>query len=441
VSEASEHAVVLGVRERQTARRLPSHTYSDLLIPISTALDLAEGRTPGHAQRVTYIASALGTAVGLSAADQLACYYAALLHDIGVVPAGAGLGGYTRGDERLLFASLPLLSPEEAAVGASDSPEIVVERIVDHVVHGARTTHEIGLPLETVKGIGSHHERWDGTGYPQGYKGEDTPLIGRIVGLADQIDGMIEQVGPLLGRRNLPFWLGQVSGKEADPQLVDILRDLAGGDAFWLGLFGANLPLELSLGCGALRETKGMRLVPFTESLAQLVDARFAFTVGVSLRVARLSEALGRAAGLSDLRLKQLRVAALLHDIGQLSVSERVMAKPGILSVEELDMLRNHPGYSRDVVAGINGLEEVADWVLAHHERPDGRGYPDGRTLNEIPVEARILAIADAYVAMTSDRPHRPRADETEAQQRLRGAAGSQLDQELVEVFLRQVIV
>jgi HD-GYP domain-containing protein (c-di-GMP phosphodiesterase class II) len=408
---------------------------------MSTALDLAEGRAPGHAQRVTYIAKAVANAIGLAPGDQLACYYAALMHDIGAVPAGAGLGGYTRGDERLVFASLPLLSPEEAAVGASDSPEMVVERIIDHVIHGGRSSRELGLPAETIKGIVAHHEHWDGNGYPHGLKGEEIPVIGRIVALADQIDGMVEQVGPLLGRRNLPFWLSQVAGKEADPSLVATLRELASGDLFWLGLFGANLPQELSMSCSRLREAKGMRLLPFAENMAQLVDSRFAFTIGVSLRVARLSEALGRAAGLSDLRIKQLRIAALLHDIGQLSVSERVMAKPGILSVEELDMLRNHPSYSRDVVAGINGFEDVADWVAAHHERPDGRGYPDGRTLNEIPVEARILAIADAYVAMTSDRPHRPRADEADAQQRLRSAAGTQLDVELVDVFLRQVIV
>ena len=123
-----------------------------------------------------------------------------------------------------------------------------------------------------------------------------------------------------------------------------------------------------------------MRLLPFAESFARLVDARFAFTVGVSARVARYAEELGRVVGLSDMRLKQLQVAALLHDVGQLSMSERVLSKPGILSVEELGALHLHTIYSRDVVAGIAGLEEVADWVEAHHERIDGRGYPEGRS-------------------------------------------------------------
>jgi HD-GYP domain-containing protein (c-di-GMP phosphodiesterase class II) len=362
------------------------------------------------------------------------------MHDIGVVAAGAGLGSYTHTDERMLFASLPLLTPEEAAVGASDSPEIVAERVVDHVIHGARTVQELGLPPDTVKGVSSHHECWDGTGYPHGLRGEDIPLVGRIVGLADQIEGQIDQTTPLLARRNLVYWLGRLSGVEADPALVAGLRDLTAGDVFWLGLFSDDLPGELAAMCERLPEPKALRLMVFSESLAHLVDSRFIFTQGVSMKVAALSEALGRATGMPDFKLKQLRVAALLHDIGQLSVSERILAKPGILSVEELEVLRLHPHYSRDVVAGISGLEEVAEWVAAHHERIDGRGYPEGRSGMEIPVEARILAIADAYVAMTSDRPHRKRGDMPDAERRLRGAAGSQLDADLVDVFLTRVV-
>ncbi len=421
-------------------RRLPQHTLSDLLIPVSTALDLAEGRSPGHAQRVAYISMTLAEAMGLDAPSRLACGYAALMHDIGVIAAAAGITGYARGDERMVFAALPLLTPEEAAVGVSDSPEIVVERITDHVIHGARAAQELALPPEAIKGISAHHEQWDGNGYPHGLRGQEIPLIGRIVSLADQVEGMIEQSGPLVARRNLPFWLNRLSGKESDPEVAGALRELGAGDTVWLGLYSSNLQHELGAISGRLRETKSMRLVPFTETFSELVDSRSSFTVGISKRIAGLVESLGRAVGLPDLRLKQLHIGALLHDVGQLSVTERIMSKPGILSVEELEVLRLHPSYSHDVVAGIAGLEEVAEWVAAHHERPDGRGYPDGRQAHEIPLESRILAVADAYVAITSDRPHRPRANKADAARRLGSAAGSQLDAELVEVFLRQVV-
>ncbi|HEX5368966.1 MAG TPA: HD domain-containing phosphohydrolase, partial [Dehalococcoidia bacterium] len=90
--------------------------------------------------------------------------------------------------------------------------------------------------------------------------------------------------------------------------------------------------------------------------------------------------------------------------------------------------------------ADIAGMEEVADWVISHHERIDGRGYPEGRAGEEIPLEARILAIADAFVAITSDRPYRPRAEGKEARERLLKAAGTQLDARLVDIFLQKVL-
>ncbi len=406
---------------------------------MSTAIDLAEGRSPGHAQRVAFIAVTLAEAMGYDAPTKLAALHAGLSHDVGVIAAGAGLAGVARSDERLIFAALPLLTPEEAAMGVSDTPDLVVDRLIEHAIHGARSAQELDLGNDVVKAVASHHENWDGSGYPHGLRGAEIPKLGRLVALADQIEGLISQTSPLLARRNFPFWLQRLSGKEADPEMVTALREMGAGDTFWLGMFGASLPAELGGHASRLREPRGMRLQSFVESFAQLVDSRFNFTVGVSGRVARLAESLGKSIGLEDARIKQIRMAALLHDIGQLSVSERIMAKPGILSVEELDVLRLHPVHSHDVVSGIAGLEEVADWVAAHHERPDGRGYPEARPLDEIPIEARILGVCDAYVALTSDRPHRKAMEPVEAMRQLRAASGTQLDKDLVEVFLNRV--
>jgi len=390
---------------------------------------------------VAYIALSIAGALELEAERQLATCYAALLHDIGAIAAGAEIAGYTRGDERLLFASLPLLSPEEAVIGACDSPELIVDRIAEHVMHGARAARELDLPTEVIRGIETHHEHWDGSGYPNALSGGNIPIIGRIVALADVVEAMMNQTTPLLARRNFSYWLSGFEGRECDPEVVAALRELGAGDSFWLGLYSNDLVGELSARCATLREPKAARLPSFAESFARLIDSRFSFTAGVSMRVMRYAEQLGRAIGLDDLRCKQLRVAALLHDVGQLAMSERVLSKPGILSVEELGALQQHPLHSREVVEGIPGMEEVAEWVASHHERIDGRGYPDGRAGAEIPLEARILAVADAYVAITSDRPHRPKVEGKEARERLRGAAGTQLDADLVDIFLSKIAV
>jgi HD-GYP domain-containing protein (c-di-GMP phosphodiesterase class II) len=317
---------------------------------------------------------------------------------------------------------------------------VVSDRIVDHVIQGARAAEELELPPAAVEGIATHHEHWDGGGYPRALSGDAIPIVGRVVCAADHIESLIDETTPLLARRNLGHWLGQTAGVEADPHLVGVLRDITWGDSFWLGLFGDSVQEEISKRCSRLREPKGLRLEPFLESFSRLVDSRFAFTAGVSRKVARLVEALGRAAGLPDIRIKQLRIAALLHDLGQLAVSERIMAKPDILSVEELEVLHQHPSYSRDIIAGMHGLEEVADWVAAHHEWLDGRGYPDARSGADIPTEARILAVVDFWVGVTSDRPHRKRMDAAEARRQLRAAAGTHLDVDLVDIFLREVV-
>lgn len=383
---------------------------------------------------------AIAEALDLEREAQLAACYAGLMHDLGVVAAGAEVAGSTAGDERMVFASLPLLSPDEALAGSGDTSYTFVERVAGHVDHGARAARFLGLSEEVAAAIATHHETWDGEGYPDGLVGSEAPIVGRIVGLADHAEALISQNSPLLARRNFGYWMENASGAESDPEVVAVLAELGRGDSFWLGLCSDDLVSELNARCSRIREARGANLMPLAESFARLVDSRFSFTEGVSARVARFAEALGKAAGLSDLGTKQIRVAALLHDVGQLSMSERILSKPGILSIEEMGALHLHPIYSSDVVRNIPGLEEVAEWVTSHHERVDGRGYPEGREGNDIPLESRILAVADAYVAITSDRPHRPRADGKEAQVRLRGAAGTQLDAELVDLFLTKVI-
>jgi HD-GYP domain-containing protein (c-di-GMP phosphodiesterase class II) len=378
--------------------------------------------------------------LGLDKTAQLHACYAGLLHDLGVVAAGADIASSTSGDERLVFAALPLLTPEEALAGSGEHSYAYVERVAGHVDHGARAAQLLGLPEEVARAIASHHETWNGDGYPDGLMGAETPIIGRIVGLADHAEALISQNSPLLARRNFGVWMTYASGVEADPEVVAALEELGRGDSFWLGLCSDDLVIELSARCSRIREGRGANLLPLAEGFARLVDARFSFTEGISSRVARFTVLLGKAAGLNDLSLKQLQVAALLHDVGQLSVSERVLSKPGILSVEEMGSLHLHPIYSADVVRNIPGLEEVADWVTSHHERVDGRGYPEGREGDEIPLESRILAVADAYVAITSDRPHRPRRVGKEAQAQLAANAGTQLDAHLVDLFLTKVV-
>src|SRR5690606_16013965 len=174
---------------------------------------------------------ALAERMGLDQADQLHACYAGLLHDLGVVAAGAEVAGATSGDERHIFSALPLLTPEEALSGSGEFAYAFADRVAGHVDHGARASQLLGMPEEVARAIATHHEAWNGEGYPEGLLGIEIPILGRIVGLADHAEALIAQNSPLLARRNFANWMSSASGAEADPEVARALADLGGGDA------------------------------------------------------------------------------------------------------------------------------------------------------------------------------------------------------------------
>jgi diguanylate cyclase (GGDEF)-like protein len=172
--------------------------------------------------------------------------------------------------------------------------------------------------------------------------------------------------------------------------------------------------------------------------LAEALDIRDAGTASHAQTVARYARLTAEALGLTDERVERVRLAGLLHDVGRVTVSDDVLAKPGPLSEGEWQEVRSHP----EMAARLLARPEFADlrqWIAAHHERPDGGGYPRGLSGDEIPLEARILAVADAYEAMTNDRAYRAALSAEEARSELVDGAGSQFDADVVKTFLHTV--
>jgi HD-GYP domain-containing protein (c-di-GMP phosphodiesterase class II) len=151
--------------------------------------------------------------------------------------------------------------------------------------------------------------------------------------------------------------------------------------------------------------------------------------------VGHYSSLVARQFGLSAEHADRIRIAAALHDIGKIGLPHRVLAKAAPLSAAEWGLVHTHPAIGAQLLRSA-GLEDVAGWVLAHHERPDGLGYPEGLFGSEIPLEARILTVTDAYDAMTSRRPYRVAMSHGQAAAELRRGAGSSFDREVVEAFL-----
>jgi diguanylate cyclase (GGDEF)-like protein len=175
-------------------------------------------------------------------------------------------------------------------------------------------------------------------------------------------------------------------------------------------------------------------------SLAKAVDARDTYTGSHSSRVAELGAWIAHRLGLDQEQVELTRLAGSLHDLGKLAIPEEILRKPGPLTDPERLVLERHSQIGHRMLESL-GVDPVAEWVLHHHERWDGTGYPDRLRGEEIPLGARIIFVADAYDAMTSDRAYRGRLTPREAVDELERCAGTQFDPEIVAAFARELVV
>lgn len=174
-------------------------------------------------------------------------------------------------------------------------------------------------------------------------------------------------------------------------------------------------------------------------SLVAVIEAKDAYTRGHSERVARYAVEVSRRLGFSDQRVERMELAALLHDLGKVAVRKDVLAKPGRLNEEELAEIRSHPDIGARIIESVPFLSDLVPLISAHHERMDGSGYGAQLVGDEIPLEARVLSVADAFDAMTSSRPYRSPMTVDATVCELRRCAGQQFDPLIVETFIEAV--
>lgn len=173
------------------------------------------------------------------------------------------------------------------------------------------------------------------------------------------------------------------------------------------------------------------------QALAETIEKRDPYTGGHTKRVMNYSLAIGRMMGLDRGSLETLKLSAILHDIGKIGVRDSVLLKEGKLSPEEIEAMNLHPKHGSEILGHVRQLKDVIPGMRGHHEKWDGTGYPDGLKGEEIPLIARIIAVADTFDAMTTDRPYRRALSPEEAFSELRKFAGKQFDPQVVEAFFR----
>ena len=247
---------------------------------------------------------------------------------------------------------------------------------------------------------------------------DDYPYIIKMLltGYAD-IDAMIEGVNKCN--------LFQYISKPINPDELEIIIR-SGIEAY-----------ELTLSKNTL--LNDLRELFFTtiKSISNALDAKDTYTHGHSHRVTLYSLILAKALNLDDELLEEIETAGLLHDIGKIGIPEDILCKPGKLTDEEYQIIQQHAPGGKKILNSIPGLKNVALWISCHHEKWDGRGYPNGLKGEEIPLASRILAVADTYDAMTSNRSYRKGLPHEVAVEEIKNCSGTQFDADVIEVFMK----
>jgi HD-GYP domain-containing protein (c-di-GMP phosphodiesterase class II) len=264
---------------------------------------------------------------------------------------------------------------------------------------------ELGLGRAVAAAVEASEEHWDGRG-PRGMRQSEIPLAARILGLAQTVDVFTslgdarDGIGIARARRGTWF----------DPVLVDALVTMEDAIDGWSVLDEQTLHQAV---CQAEPSDASWLASPamldrIARSFAVVVDSKSPFTAGHSTRVARHADQIAAAVSLSESERKELVRAALFHDLGMLSVPNSILDKPGRLTASQWDTVRLHPYYTKRILDRVSGFRSLAEVASSHHERLDGRGYFRGAMGDQISLAARILAVADAFDALTSPRSFRP---------------------------------
>jgi HD-GYP domain-containing protein (c-di-GMP phosphodiesterase class II) len=414
---------------------------SEVIGALSYALDLTEGEPPGHAVRTCAIGMRIADEIELPAEDRADLYYALLLKDAGCSANAARMAALFAADEReakrtskRVNWSRPMSafawSVRTVTPGGSlrdrahqlrlirDEGQVTRSLMRARCERGAEVARLLGLGAGTSEAIRTLDEHWDGGGQPEGMRAGQIPLLGRILCLAQTAEIFHASHGLhgalRVARRRSGGWF--------DPELVSALHRTRHDAAFWAGELEPPPPPERQM---AADEAYLDRIAA---AFSGVVDAKSPWTYRHSDRTCVIALSMAVLLGCDEKTLGEMRRAALLHDIGKLAISNRILDKPARLTDAEFDRVRQHPLFTQWILERTPGFASLAPLAGAHHERLDGGGYPHGLTARDLTLPMRILAVADVYEALTSERPYRPALSSADALEEMRPEVPRQLD-------------
>ena len=436
---------------------------SEVISALSVALDLTEDAVPGHAIRSCLIGMRVAGKLGLEPQQLHDLYYALLLKDIGCSSNAARMCQILGADDRAGKRSAKTVDWTRASmdglklawVNALPNANKLekIFRVVElglgrernnaevigvRCERGADIVRKIGLSSGCADAIYSLDEHWNGSGYPDHLKGDDIPILARILGIAQHLDVFASEQS----RQRALATMVERSGTWFDPQLVRVAASLYISGQLWIGCahpeehdLARRLVMELEP--GEFRFVGADQVDQVCEAFADVVDAKSPFTYRHSLGVTDAAVGIAQQFGLSPERQKLIHRAALLHDLGKLSVSNTILDKPSRLDQDEWQVVRHHPQLSEQILSRVPSFAAIAKIAGRHHEKLDGSGYPFGLAGGQLTLEDRIVAMADIYGALSEDRPYRAGLAPEEILAILGKEVPTKLDPEVFEALKR----
>jgi response regulator RpfG family c-di-GMP phosphodiesterase len=430
---------------------------AELMAAISLATDLQHGYPLETGLRRTVLAVALARELGLEGQDLSDVYYTALLEQLGCTGGAHELAAFVGGDEiAALRAGLTMdpriigqtifgiarQSPIDAAALVTRSAVLGVRMARAHLASACesadRLARRLGMSDGVLRALGHAGARWDGWGIPLGIpaiSGEGIALPARITSLAVDVAIHLD----FGGQAAALAMVRKRAGKVHDPAVARTFLQNAHA-------LLAHVEVESVWDAAIAAEPEprpwlpASRLDQVAQAFADFVDLKSPYTLSHSTGVAHIAEGTARAMGLQDSVVVSVRRAGLLHDLGRVSVPNGIWDKRGPLTHADWERVRLHPYYTGRILTCSPVLRALAQTAGMHHERLDGSGYHHGVSAPSLSKAARILGAADAYQAMTEERPHRqPLSSAEVAAQLSQEAKMGRLDREVVDAVLESV--
>jgi len=364
-------------------------SFNDMLYAFSYALDCVEhemlGVTTHHGKRVAYLCLLMGKHLELSKEQLMDLAACAVLHD----------------------NALTEYIQAEYLKGVNICEEKEFYNASVHCALGEENMKYLSLCKEAKNAILYHHENADGSG-PFGRLSEETPLFAQLIHMADRIDVNWDLSFASEGKyEKLLDFIAENKNIMFSERCVEIFKEaISHDDMLVLSSESLKEVLEASID-NTERNYSEKELENFGELFANIIDYKSKFTRNHSLAIAEKAVQMSKYYGYDTMETAKMFLAGAVHDIGKLVVDKDILEKPGRLTEQEYKHIQNHAYYTYEILRKVRGLEDITKWASFHHEKLNGKGYPFGKTGDELGFNERLMACLDIYQALTEERPYK----------------------------------